>query len=102
MYRASNLSQCENLPEDLAVVVPPPGLIEAKDEALIKATGIDFRIDGSRAFYVASADYVQVPPPQAFYEPIDWGRTASTWSSVSPQPRSVGLLRPRGNTPSRS
>jgi antirestriction protein ArdC len=73
-----NLAQCENLPEDLAVVVPPPppGLIEPKVEALIKATGIDFRIGGDRAFYVPSADYVQVPPPQAYFEPINWHRTA--------------------------
>ena len=45
-------------------------------EALIKATGIDFRIGGNRAFYVPSLDYVQVPPPQAYFEPINWHRTA--------------------------
>ena len=45
-------------------------------EALIKASGIDFRIGGNRAFYVPSADYVQVPPPQAYGEPINWHRTA--------------------------
>jgi len=45
-------------------------------ETLIKAIGIDFRIGGDRAFYVPSADYVQVPPPQAYFEPINWHRTA--------------------------
>ncbi|VIO68742.1 DNA primase TraC [Bradyrhizobium ivorense] len=43
---------------------------------LIKATGIDFRIGGNRAFYVPAEDYVQVPPPQAYFEPINWHRTA--------------------------
>ena len=54
----------------------PEGLIEPAVEALIKATGIDFRIGGNRAFYVPAHDYVQVPPPQAYFEPIDWHRTA--------------------------
>ena len=44
-------------------------------EALIKATGIDFRIGGNRAFYVPSADYIQVPPPSSFFEPINLHRT---------------------------
>jgi antirestriction protein ArdC len=30
-------------------------------EALIRATGADIRVGGTRAFYVPSADYVQVP-----------------------------------------
>ena len=76
-FTVFNLAQCENLREDLPVVAPPPpGLIERKVEVLIKATGIDFRIGGDRAFYVPSADYVQVPPPQAYFEPINWHRTA--------------------------
>ena len=48
----------------------------AQVEALIKATGIDFRIGGNRAFYAPAEDYVQVPPPQAYFEPINWHRTA--------------------------
>ena len=36
----------------LVVATPPPepGLIEPKVEALIKASGVDFRIGGNRAF----------------------------------------------------
>jgi antirestriction protein ArdC len=73
-----NVAQCEGLPEEIAVAGPPPepGLIEPTVEAMIKATGIDFRIGGRRAFYVPSEDYVQVPPPQAYFEPINWHRTA--------------------------
>jgi antirestriction protein ArdC len=73
-----NVAQCEGLPEEIAVAgrPPEPGLIEPTVEALIKATGIDFRIGGRRAFYVPFEDYVQVPPPQAYFEPINWHRTA--------------------------
>ena len=49
---------------------------EREIEALIKATGVDFHIGGNRAFYVPSQDYVMVPPPQAYFEPINWHRTA--------------------------
>ncbi|PRD43043.1 antirestriction protein ArdC [Phyllobacterium phragmitis] len=77
-FTVFNLSQCENMPEEMVAVAPPPppGQIEPKVEALIKATGIDFRIGGNKAFYVPSLDYVQVPPPAAFFEPINWHRTA--------------------------
>lgn len=77
-FTVFNLAQCEGLPEDLTVAAPPPepGLIEPRVEALIKASEIDFRIGGDRAFYVPAHDYVMVPPPQAFFEPINWHRTA--------------------------
>ena len=51
-------------------------MIEPQAEALIAATGVDFRIGGSRAFYSPSHDFVQVPPPPAYFEPINWHRTA--------------------------
>ena len=77
-FTVFNTDQCENLPEDVAIAAPPvpTGLIEPHVEALIAATGIDFRIGGERAFYVPAHDYVQVPPPQAYFEPINWHRTA--------------------------
>ena len=77
-FTVFNAAQCEGLPADVAIVAPPPapGLIEPQVEALIRATGIDFRIGGNRAFYVPALDYVQVPPPQAYFEPINWHRTA--------------------------
>ncbi|WP_298953980.1 zincin-like metallopeptidase domain-containing protein [uncultured Methylobacterium sp.] len=77
-FTVFNAAQCENLPDDIAIVAPPPqpGLIEPRVEGLIRATGIDFRIGGGRAFYVPALDYVQVPPPQAYFEPINWHRTA--------------------------
>lgn len=77
-FTVFNLSQCEGLPDDLVVVAPTPepGLVEPRVEALVKATGIDFRIGGGRAYYAPAHDYVQVPPPQAYFEPINWHRTA--------------------------
>ncbi len=51
-------------------------MIEPAVEELIEAAGIDFRIGGNRAFYVPAHDYVQVPPQQAYFEPINWHRTA--------------------------
>ena len=51
-------------------------MIEPQAEALIRATGADFRIGGGRAFYSPPHDFVQVPPPAAYFEPINWHRTA--------------------------
>lgn len=77
-FTVFNTAQCEDLPDDIATVAPPPppGLIEPRVDALIKATGVDFRIAGNRAFYLPSEDYVMVPPPHAYFEPINWHRTA--------------------------
>jgi antirestriction protein ArdC len=76
-FTVFNTDQCDELPDEVATVAPPPppGVIEPQVEALIKATGIDFRIGGNRAFYIPSEDYVQVPPPVAYFEPINWYRT---------------------------
>jgi antirestriction protein ArdC len=77
-FTVFNAAQCENLPETIAAAAPPPppGLIEPQVEALIRATGIDFLIGGDRAFYAPGPDFVMVPPPQAYFEPINWHRTA--------------------------
>ena len=77
-FTVFNAAQCENLPDALAVAAPPPppGLIEPRVEGLIEASGIEFRIGGGRAFYDPAHDFVAVPPPQAYFEPINWHRTA--------------------------
>ncbi|MCK1619175.1 DUF1738 domain-containing protein [Bradyrhizobium sp. 159] len=77
-FTVFNSDQCEGLPSEITTTAPPPppGLIEPRVEKLIKATSIDFRIGGNRGFYVPAEDYVQVPPPQAYFEPINWHRTA--------------------------
>jgi len=58
-FTVFNAAQCEGLPEEIAIAAPPPppGMIELEVEALIRATGIDFRIGGDRAFYVPAVDF---------------------------------------------
>ena len=88
-FTVFNTDQCEGLPKEISITapLPPPGLIEPQAEALIAATGADFRIGGARAFYSPTHDFVQVPPPQAYFEPINWHRTAchelSHWSGAA-------------------
>ena len=77
-FTVFNTDQCEELPKEFTAAAPPPppGLIEPAVEALIKDSKIPFRIGGDRAFYAPTEDYVQVPPPQAYFDPINWHRTA--------------------------
>jgi antirestriction protein ArdC len=59
------------------IVAPlPEREIIPQAEALIDATGCDFRIGGERAYYAPEPDYVQVPLPQLYRVPIDFYRTA--------------------------
>jgi antirestriction protein ArdC len=77
-FTVFNTDQCENLPDGL-ITAPPPvpeGMILPQAEALISATGADFRIGGDRAFYSPADDHIQVPRPDAYFEPINWHRTA--------------------------
>jgi hypothetical protein len=69
-FTVFNTDQCDGLSEGVAasVVPPPPDQIEPRAEALIAATGADFRIGGARAYYNTSGDFVQVPPPAAYFE----------------------------------
>jgi antirestriction protein ArdC len=62
------LAQCEGLRPGLA---PDPEPLPEREivpvaEEVIAASGVEFRIGGSKAFYAPSADYVQVPPQPAF------------------------------------
>ncbi len=77
-FTVFNTAQCEGLPDEMMAVAPPveTGLVLPRAEALIRATGVDFRIGGERAFYDPRHDFVQVPPPQAYFEAINWHRTA--------------------------
>jgi antirestriction protein ArdC len=77
-FTVFNADQCENLPEALttAPAPAPERLILPQAEALIAATSADFRIGGERAFYSTIYDFIQVPRPDAYFEPINWHRTA--------------------------
>lgn len=77
-YTVFNTDQCDGLPETTTAAATPLPEREAipRAEALIAATGADFRIGGPRAFYVPSQDYIQVPPQPAFFQQIDYYRTS--------------------------
>ena len=77
-FTVFNVDQCEGLPDVLpGIVAPlPEREIMPHAEALIDATGADFRIGGDRAFYAPDPDFVQVPQPQLYRVPIDFYRTA--------------------------
>src|ERR1700737_813160 len=62
-FTVFNTDQCEGLPAELttAPLAPEVSSILPQAEALISATGAEFRIRGERAFYSPSGDFVQVP-----------------------------------------
>ncbi|MEZ5832893.1 MAG: zincin-like metallopeptidase domain-containing protein [Dongiaceae bacterium] len=76
-FTVFNAAQCEGLPLSLtASAAPLPARMVHEDaEKLIAATNADFRVGGDRAYYVPSADYIQVPPQPAFFEQINYYRT---------------------------
>lgn len=75
-FTVFNVAQCEGLRPNLAAdpAPLPEREIVPLAEAVIAASGVDFRIGGSRAFYVPGHDFVQVPPQPAF-EQINYYRT---------------------------
>lgn len=77
-FTVFSVDQCEGLPDKVAAppAPVPNGLVFPEAEALIAATGADFRIGGDSAFYSPTHDFVQVPRPDAYFEPINWHRTA--------------------------
>lgn len=77
-FTVFSTDQCEGLPEDLASAGAPvtEGLILPEVEALLRASGADLRLGGDKAFYAPALDYIQVPRPEAYFEPINWHRTA--------------------------
>ncbi len=84
-----NADQCEDLPEDVStsIVSLLPDQIEPQAKALIAASGADFRVGGVHAYYNPTDDFVQVPPVVAYFEPINWHRTAfhelAHWSGAA-------------------
>lgn len=77
-FTVFNIAQCEGLRPGLAsdpAPLPERQIVPVAEE-VIAASGVDFRIGGDRAFYVPAHDYVQVPPQPAFFEQINYYRTA--------------------------
>lgn len=77
-FTVFNVAQCEGLREGIGIdpAPLPEREIVPVAEAVIAASGIEFRIGGNRAYYVPAHDYVQVPPQPAFFDQINYYRTA--------------------------
>ncbi|MEP6826656.1 MAG: ArdC-like ssDNA-binding domain-containing protein, partial [Aestuariivirga sp.] len=77
-YTVFNVAQCDGLPEEFNVVQQPLPECEIVPhaEALIAATGADFRIGGDEAFYVPSHDFIRIPQQSSFTDQINYYRTA--------------------------
>lgn len=76
-FTVFNVAQCEGLRPGLAA---DPAPLPAREivpvaEAVIAASGVDFRIGGDKAFYAPEPDFVQVPPQPAFFDQINYYRT---------------------------
>ena len=76
-FTVFNVAQCEGLRAGLAsdpAPLPEREIVPVAEE-VIAASGVDFRVGGTRAFYVPSLDFVQVPPQPAFFEQVNYYRT---------------------------
>ncbi len=77
-FTVFNVAQCEGLRPGLAsdpAPLPECEMVPLAEE-VITASGVTFRIGGNKAFYVPVADYVQVLPQPAFFNQINYYRTA--------------------------
>lgn len=76
-FTVFNLAQCEGLKGVAYSHAPAPERQAIpRAERLIADTGADFRIGGDKAFYAPGPDFVQVPPQPAFFDQINYYRTA--------------------------
>ena len=77
-YTVFNAEQCDSLPKGLiaAPVTKSERQIVPEAEALIAATGADFRVGGDQAFYVPSEDFIRIPNQTAYPDQINYYRTA--------------------------
>lgn len=77
-FTVFSVEQCDGLPDHICEPPTPipEGLILPQAQALIDATGADFRIGGAQAYYSPRHDYVAVPRPEDYFDPINWHRTA--------------------------
>ena len=77
-YVVFNAEQCDGLPKGLiaAPSIKPQCEVVPEAEALIAATGADFRIGGDKAFYVPSEDFIRIPQQTSYTDQINYYRTA--------------------------
>jgi antirestriction protein ArdC len=77
-FTVFNIDQCDGLGDRAmaAVTTWNEALTLPLAQTLIEATGADIRIGGGEAYYAPQDDYIRVPRPEHFHEPINWYRTA--------------------------
>jgi antirestriction protein ArdC len=78
-YTVFNAEQCEGLPAHYTAKAEPPALtplqrIERADR-FFASTGADIRFGGTRAYYAAGPDYVQMPPFETFRDAESFAAT---------------------------
>ena len=76
-FTVFNIEQCEELPDRIFArpdALPEREIVRAA-EALIAASGADFRTGGGEAFYHRGDDFIRVPPQNAFFDQINYYRT---------------------------
>lgn len=77
-FTVFNVAQIDGLPEGFSpdpLPLPEREIVPVAED-VIAASGVAFQIGGDRAFYVPSLDYVAVPPQPAFFDQINYYRTA--------------------------
>lgn len=76
-YTVFNVEQCEGLDieTDKAAEKTEADLIPAV-KTIIDNMGVPFHFGGNKAFYMPSIDAITMPPMSAYYEPINFYRTA--------------------------
>ena len=88
-FTVFSVEQCDGLPDELIAAAPiaEVSCLLPEVEALIRRSCADMRLGGDRAFYAPTLDYIQVPRPEAFFDPVNWHRTAlhelGHWSGAS-------------------
>ncbi|QPI71954.1 ArdC family protein [Sphingobium sp. Cam5-1] len=76
-FTVFNAAQCEGLRSGLAGdpdPLPKREIVPVAEE-VISASGVEFRVGGSEAFYAPAQDFVAVPPQPAFFDQVNYYRT---------------------------
>lgn len=78
-YTVFNVEQCDDLPEEHSAGFEAPDLedttIEENAKHLIGAVPAHITHGGDRAFYNIAGDFIRMPKPASFPEPLDYTRT---------------------------
>ena len=78
-FTVFSTEQCDGLPDEIAMPGPrwsDSTHLEPRARHIIAASGAAIRIGGDSAYYSPSHDFIQLPRPEDFHEPINWHRTA--------------------------